>query len=143
MHALVQAVSDIAAENRELIHWTDLLQARGALAELVQVLSLSNYLEALGRAYVAFLGRPLDVWAACQAVRMQSAGDLFGRLIELINSDEAARYLGARIAAALRHVVGDARDVIDICLSGHLDLCRLNECRGGRFPGRRSGSRRG
>jgi len=134
MHALVQAVSDIAAENRELIHWTDLLQARGALAELVQVLSLSNYLEALGRAYVAFLGRPLDVWAACQAVRMQSAGDLFGRLIELINSDEAARYLGARIAAALRHVVGDARDVIDICLSGHLDLCRLNECLGIKLP---------
>jgi hypothetical protein len=134
MSKLADAMSDIAAENRMLIYWPDLLQIRGLLAELIDVLCGSNYLEALGRAYVAFLGRPMDVWAACQAVRMQNAGDLLDRLVGVINSGEAAEYLGGGIAGALSHVVRTSRDAIDLCLRGHLDLCRLNESLGMEVP---------
>jgi glycosyltransferase involved in cell wall biosynthesis len=127
MRPLMEAMSDIVAENHQLIQWTDLLQARDALVELTLALCETNILEALGRAYVAFLGRPLDVWAACQAVGMKHAGDLFARLIELINSEEAARHLGAPSASVLRHLVGAVSEIIHLCLSEHLDLCRLNE----------------
>lgn len=134
MSALVEEMSGIAAENRLLVHWTDLLQVRGLLAELILMLHGTNYLEAIRHAYVAFLGRPLDVLAACQAVRVQDAGALFGRLVDVINSGEAAQYLGAATARALSHLIRDISDVVHLCLSDHLDLCRLNECLGVAMP---------
>jgi glycosyltransferase involved in cell wall biosynthesis len=124
---LVEAMTELVSENRQLLHWADLVQVQRLLAELVRALTAENRIDGLSRAFMAFVGRPIDSRAASEALRLADGTAMFNRLVDLIHSNEASGYLSAQNGAALRHVVDGAREVIGACVGEHIDLFRFND----------------
>lgn len=123
--ALVEALSEIVSDNRERLHWADLKHAEPLLGELLAALAAEDALGGLGRAFQAFLGRPIDPRAAAESGQFTPPARRLARIIEIIHCDEAGAFLGPAMSAALRHLIGGVARLLNATLHEHCDLFDL------------------
>ena len=124
---LIEVISETVSDNRQLVHWADLIQLDRLLAEFVRAMTADNYLDGLSRAFLAFLGRPIDGRAASEAMGLTKPEQVFGRIVDLVFCIEATASLGHQTASPLRRIVGAIVPVVPLCLGDHVDLFKLNE----------------
>jgi glycosyltransferase involved in cell wall biosynthesis len=122
---LVEALSEIVSDNLERLHWADLKSAEPLLGELLAALAAADALDGLGRAFQAFLGRPIDPRAAAESRQFAPPARRLARIIEIIHCDEAGAFLGEAMSAALRHLIGAVARLLNATLDDRFDLFDL------------------
>ena len=127
---IVEKVSEVVSDNRNLVYWADLLAARPLLAEVMRSMLSLSYLDGLMHAYIAFVGRPIDARAASEAVRLSPPVRRLERITELINSNEALDFLGKEEAGALRSLLTAVNPVLIRTFGEFFDLSYLLESLG-------------